>query len=129
MWPYTKAELDDGDPSKNGIGRMQMDQLSTSILNTPGNAVFRNATFAQILRHPSLGSIGGSDPVAAAQAGTAQGSYILFSAGPDGVYFSRQDGPGTPQDPIDDIITETDPDYSNPIIVKEYDDIRVFGGG
>ena len=30
---------------------------------------------------------------------------------------------------IDDIVTEQAPDYSNPTIVKEYDDIRVFGGG
>jgi len=117
MWPYTKAtEL-------GKVGQDQTDSETGSILNT---AQFPEATFAQILRHPSLGSFG---TVAEAQAGTAQGAYILFSAGPDGIYFSRADGPGTAQLAVDDIVNELAPDYSNPAIVKEYDDIRIFGGG
>ncbi len=119
MWPYTRAtEL-------GKFGEDQTDSETGSILNN-ADQTLGDATFAQILRHPSLGSFG---TVVEAQAGTSQGAYILFSSGPDGIYFSKQDGPGTPQDPIDDIVTEQDPDYSNPTIVKEYDDIRVFGGG
>ncbi len=124
MWPYTTVEADPGDQKRNGLGRMKTDQLCTSILNRAGDP---DATFAQILRHPSLGSFGDPDPIASALAGTAQGGYILFSSGPDGIYFSQEDGPGTPQVPVDDIVTGGL--YSNPTIVKEYDDIRVFGGG
>ena len=80
-------------------------------------------TFAQILRPPSLGNYGTLDY---AQAGTAQGAYILISAGPDGIYFSEQDGPGTTALPVPDIVIG---EYDNPTIVKEYDDIRIFGGG
>ncbi len=123
MWPYTRVEGDPDNATKNGLGRMGTDQLNTSILNTADEP---DATFAQILRHPSLGSFGDA---AAAQAGTAQGAYILFSSGPDGIYFSQEDGPGTPQVPVEDIVTGGPPDYSSPTIVKEYDDIRVFGGG
>ena len=113
MKPYTTSMK---------LGEFGKDQNVLSILNT---APDENATFAQILRHPSLGSFGDA---LKAQAGTARGAYILISAGPDGIYFSRQDGPGTLQVPIDDII-EGNPDYQNPTIVKEYDDIRIFGGG
>ena len=113
MKPYTTSMK---------LGEFGKDQNVLSILNT---APDENATFAQILRHPSLGSFGDA---LKAQAGTARGAYILISAGPDGIYFSRQDGPGTLADPIDDII-EGNPDYQNPTIVKEYDDIRIFGGG
>ncbi len=113
MLPYTSA---------TNLGELGRDQKVLSILNTATNP---NATFAQILRHPSLGNFGTE---AYAQAGTAQGAYILISAGPDGVYFSRKDGPGTPEMPVDDIV-EGNADYQNPAIVKEYDDIRIFGGG
>ncbi len=111
MMPYTRS---------TALGEFGKDQDTLSILNTADDP---DATFAQILRHPSLGNFG-TDIFA--QAGTAQGAYILISAGPDGIYFSEQDGPGTPANPIDDIVTG---DYDNPAIVKEYDDIRIFGGG
>ena len=69
--------------------------------------------------------------------GIARGAYVLLSAGPDGIFFSRGDGPGTPADTdgdgapnwVDDIVTNTNPDYNRPKVVEEYDDIRVFGGG
>jgi len=111
MLPYTTSEK---------LGEFGKNQLALSILNT---APEPEATFAQILRHPSLGDYG-SIPLA--QAGTARGSYILISAGPDGIYFSEQDGPGTTALPVTDIVTG---EYENPTIVKEYDDIRIFGGG
>ncbi len=113
MKPYTTSAV---------LGEFGKDQNVLSILNS---APDKEATFAQIMRHPSLGSYGS---IAEAQAGTARGAYILFSAGPDGIYFSKTDGPGTLQDPIDDIV-EGLPEHQNPTIVKEYDDIRIFGGG
>ena len=72
-----------------------------------------DAAFAQVLRHPSLGSYGDA---AATQRGTAQGSYILISAGPDGIYFSTKDGPGTPEEPILDLFDSGNPeDYTDQI--------------
>ena len=111
MLPYTTS---------TALGEFGKDQSTLSILNLAANP---EATLAQILRHPSLGNFGSID---LAQAGTAQGAYILISAGPDGIYFSEQDGPGTTQLPVSDIVTGQ---YENPTIVKEYDDIRIFGGG
>jgi len=113
MLPYTMSPK---------LGEFGKDQMALSILNT---AADQEATFAQILRHPSLGNY--DNGAADAQAGTAQGAYILISAGPDGIYFSRKDGPGTTEIPVDDIVDDVD--YQNPTIVKEYDDIRIFGGG
>jgi len=115
MLPYTKSL---------SLGEFGKDQNVLSILNTADDTA---DTLAQILRHPSLGSYGDA---AAAQAGTAQGSYVLISAGADGIYFSTRDGPGTPEIPVIDLFaTGNADDYSNPTIVKEYDDIRIFGGG
>ena len=113
MLPYTRS---------TALGEFGKDQITLSILNTAGDP---EATLAQILRHPSLGNF--VNGAADAQAGTAQGAYILISAGPDGVYFSRKDGPGTAEIPVDDIVDDVD--FQNPTIVKEYDDIRIFGGG
>ncbi len=121
MLPYTTS------PKLGEFGRDQTNTAPSkgplgSILNSAADP---DATFAQILRHPSLGDIGS---IPFAQAGTAQGAYILLSAGPDGIYFSAQDGPGTPADPIDNIVDGL-VEHRNPAILKEYDDIRIFGGG
>ena len=118
---YTKGMLPYTTSTK--LGEFGKDQLALSILNTAPGQLLQDATFAQILRHPSLGNFGTEDY---AQAGTAQGAYILISAGPDGIYFSEQDGPGTTVLPVNDIVIGQ---YDNPAIVKEYDDIRIFGGG
>lgn len=91
-----------------------------SILSGPSLYDF-NATFAQIIRHPSFGAP--TEPLT----GTARGAYVLISPGKDGIYFSRQDGPGTPGNPVSNIIN--DQDFGNPQVVEEYDDIRLFGGG
>ncbi len=120
MLPYTTS---------TALGEFGKDQMVLSILNA-GGQMRQEATFAQILRHPSFGTYGGGPGQAMdrAQAGTAQGAYVLISAGPDGVYFSRQDGPGTTDSPVGNILFGNQ-QFSNPAIVKEYDDIRIFGGG
>jgi len=87
----------------------------------------RLGNFAQVLRHPSFGTWD-SDPLDGTNVREvrARGAYALISAGPDGVFFSAEDGPGRPDDPVTDL---TDPDYSNPQSIEEYDDVRLFGGG
>ena len=116
--PYTGSE---------GLGELGANQTSSggnvrySILNAPSPDP--EATFAQIIRHPALG-----DPMDPINTGTARGAYALVSAGADGIFFSRTDGPGSQIAPIDNIVNE-DLEYSNPSIVDEYDDLRIFGGG
>ncbi|MHC4414054.1 MAG: type II secretion system protein [Planctomycetota bacterium] len=109
--PYT------GSTALGEIGQDQTDPEGGSVLNL-GDF---DATFAQIIRHPAFGEP--DDPLN----GTARGAYSLFSAGPDGIYFSRKDGPGSPAEPVNNIVD--DPDFGNPRVVEEYDDIRRFGGG
>lgn len=91
--------------------------LNPSILNVSPN---NDETFAQIIRAPGFGKPG--EPLS----GTARGAYVLISAGPDGIYFSLTDGPGSPSEPVDDIV---DGEFGNPRVVREYDDVRIFGGG
>ena len=106
------------------FGRNQVYNAS----DNPGGSILagpslydRDATFAQIIRHPSFGEP--DEPLT----GTARGAYVLISAGKDGIYFSRKDGPGTPAVPVSNIINH--PEFGNPQVVEEYDDIRLFGGG
>jgi type II secretory pathway pseudopilin PulG len=65
-------------------------------------SVDRYGNLAAIIAHPALEA-------------TARGAYAVFSAGPDGIYYSRSDGPGGTG--------------IGPTIADEYDDIRRFGGG
>ena len=116
MLGATKPYINSG-----GLGeldRSQTNPLRGSILKLAADP---SATLAQIIRHPSFGAP--TEPLT----GTARGAYVLISAGKDGVYFSIADGPGTLGDPVDNIVD--DPDFGNPRVVEEYDDIRVFGGG
>jgi type II secretory pathway pseudopilin PulG len=114
MTPYTESSR---------LGKLAANQMSLSILN---QADEKEATFAQLLRHPGFGSFGTVDD---AMNGTPRGAFVLFSAGPDGVYFSIKDGPGTPKTPEFNIVDNADGAYNTPRVVEEYDDIRVFGGG
>ncbi len=100
------------------LGDLGEDQLNRSLLNQ-GSDVEQDETFAQILRHPALG-----DPDNPLATGEARGGFILISAGPDGIFFSTEDGPGDAGSPVTLIVGEYPP-----TIVDEYDDIRVFGGG
>ncbi|MCH8165690.1 MAG: type II secretion system protein [Planctomycetes bacterium] len=111
MTPYTES---------TALGEFGKDQMALSIFNV-GSAEEQDATFAQIIRAPAFGKPG--EPLN----GTARGAYVLISAGPDGIYFSVTDGPGSPSNPVEDIVN--DPDFGNPRVVREYDDVRMFGGG
>jgi prepilin-type N-terminal cleavage/methylation domain-containing protein len=54
----------------------------------------------------------------------ARGTFVLFSAGPDGVYFAGSDGPGTVTEPVVDLLLDDLPTD----IAVEYDDLLSFGG-
>ncbi len=94
------------------LGELQKDQVVNSILNTSPNT---DATLARLLTHPAIDN-------------QAKGGICLISAGPDGIYFSRIDGPGSNAAPIDDIVTNPNAEYNNIKVVDDYDDIRIFGG-
>jgi prepilin-type N-terminal cleavage/methylation domain-containing protein len=106
-------------------GRSQLGADKGSVLNAAGGvgSVGQNRVFAQILRHTGFAA------ESASFAGTARGAYALFSAGPDGVYFAVDDGPGTPSQKIGEGIAVDDFIGMGPSIISEFDDVRVFGGG
>jgi len=112
--PYTES---------SALGEVGLDQ-DRSILNAfSAGSDNQYATMAQFIRHPAFGEFQGIEN---ALTGTARGAYFLFSAGKDGVYFSVDDGPGSNDAPVEDIVADNQ--FANPQVLDEYDDIRVFGG-
>lgn len=111
------------------LGRLRKDQTHTqygTILD-PNNADGMELEIAaQMIRHPAFGPR--DDPLN----GTPRGGFVLFSAGPDGIYFSKVDGPGENKDTRrigeSPSITEFISDLG-PRAFDDFDDIRVFGGG
>jgi hypothetical protein len=99
------------------LGELSADQTA-SVLNAAA-AANRNPTLAQIIRNVSYG------PANQPNQGQKRGAIALISAGPDGVYFSKFDGIGTPNNPQTDVINTT----KGPAAIEEYDDVRVFAGG
>jgi len=94
------------------LAELGNDQNARSIFNT-ATPVTPEANLGKVLEHGAI-------------AGQARGAICLISAGKDGIYFSRNDGPGTGTLPVDDIVSAGP--NSNPKVVDMYDDIRVFGG-
>lgn len=117
----------DGYLKSTGLGELGQNQDYDS---SPGGSILTNSltnfekNYAYVLRHPALGS---SDPNDVMETSTARGAYVLISAGPDGIFFSAQDGPGAPGDEITAL--GGNPDINPDRAVDEYDDIRIFGGG
>jgi prepilin-type N-terminal cleavage/methylation domain-containing protein len=121
QWPYTRADAQMRWP----------DRPEGSLLSTEapyGSGGFpRHYTYgglAQIVRHPSLSAPGG-DPV---NADTPRGSIVIVSAGPDGIFFSAIDGPGSPDRPIG----SSDYPYEDflgdgPATIEEFDDLVISG--
>lgn len=106
------------------LGKDQLDEIRGSLFAIDPSK--RSEMLAQAIRSPAFGLA--DEPLGAEAA--ARGGFVLFSAGPDGIYFSKADGPGTPQEPIDGAGLTTDEFLElGPQIFDEFDDIRVFGGG
>ena len=124
--PFLIAGLD-GYLKSTGLGELGQNQDYDS---SPGGSILTDSltnfekNYAYVLRHPALGS---SDPNDVMETSTARGAYVLISAGPDGIFFSAQDGPGAPGDEITAL--GGNPDINPDRAVDEYDDIRLFGGG
>ena len=112
-----------------GLGALGQNQIYESS-NNPGGSILTDSisdyplNYAYVLRHAALGS---SDPSDVMETSTARGAYVLISAGPDGIFFSAQDGPGAPGDEVTEL--GGNPDINPDRAVDEYDDIRIFGGG
>jgi type II secretory pathway pseudopilin PulG len=105
----------------NALGELEKSQ-ATSLLNPASGVPSVDAALAQIIRSPGFGA------AATPLTGTPRGKFVLISAGPDGIYFSRNDGLGTASSPITNIVgTATNP--GGPASIDKWDDVRVFGGG
>lgn len=127
LTPYTQS------PGLGELGEAQSTKSLFSVANgvslgtpQPAAPVALNSFLAQVVRHAGMGHP--SHPV---PSGVARGRFALFSAGQDGIFYSSEDGPGSPGSPVTNIIVS---DFANngnfgPTVVEEmYDDIRVFGG-
>ncbi|MSR41020.1 MAG: hypothetical protein EXS10_03865 [Phycisphaerales bacterium] len=108
--PYT-ASVELGDSGQD----------QTNSLFNAAIATLRDATLAQIIRSSAFGK--NHEPLY----GNAKGSIALFSAGKDGVFFSKYDGPGSVTTAKIDIVTAAS-NPTGPDVVNEYDDVRVFTG-
>lgn len=111
-----------------GLGALGQDQVYDSTNNPAGSILTRTlpdylSNFAYLLRHPALGDTNVANVM---NTSTSRGAYVLISAGPDGIFFSAQDGPGARGDEV----TNLAPPAIEPVrAVEEFDDIRIFGGG
>ena len=91
----------------------------------------RRLTFGQLLRHPGLNAqvatgvtVTDADRV---YSGIPRGKYFLFSAGPDGVFFSRDQARTPSGTAMTDIVSQsTNPDGAK--VIEKFDDIVVSGG-
>ena len=106
-----------------GLGELRKQQAfsndaPTCILSQENNAFFEG-NVGRILANPAIREgVGNPDDLYT----QPRGSMLLLSAGPDGIYFSSQDGPGSEDEPIDDIFDATQ------AAIGEYDDILRFIG-
>lgn len=115
--PQFQTDVNAAYLDSTALGDMGEDQTAYSLFNVAPDP---DATFAQIIRTPSQGAA--DQPLYS----TARGKYALMSAGPDGIFFSQFDGPGTEGSPVNNIVSGQ---YGRPEVVKEYDDSVILGGG
>lgn len=126
MMPYLESD------SLGPFGRNQKydpgSNKGGSILNGP-NGSESDLMFGQIIRHPAFSSSSIATDHVNVYNGTPRGGYVLFSAGPDGIFFSAADGPGSLQEPVGGSDYDLD-DFlgDGHEAVSAFDDLRVFGG-
>ncbi|MFM1823865.1 MAG: hypothetical protein RI967_2131 [Planctomycetota bacterium] len=102
--------------NSSALGELGQDQANSILRAATANQ--QNATLAQIIRNPAYGTA--SAPLTS----SPRGAIVVMSAGKDGIFFARNDGPGSQTSPVVNIVTIP----AGPYAVNEYDDIRVFGG-
>lgn len=102
------------------LGGRSVNQVYDAGNNVPGSilSVFNpvdqgDLNLARIIEHPAL-------------PGQPRGAFMLLSPGPDSVYLSASDGPGTQEMPVTAI---QDPTAVPATAIAEYDDVVTFGGG
>ncbi len=130
LLPYTLS---------TALGELGADQTRTgngssySIFNTDSAggqsaARARDLTLGQLIRHPAqTTSLASATDAAKVDAGSPRGKYMLFAAGPDGIYFSASQGFGTVASPKGDIVTASQ-NADGPRVAERYDDVLIAGG-
>jgi prepilin-type N-terminal cleavage/methylation domain-containing protein len=121
-----------GDSSADQTDATKGSVFGTTSAGGQSGAIARDLTLGQLIRHPGLnaqsatgtGSLADADKV---WAGTARGKYFLFSAGPDGIFFSRAQATTPTGTAMTDIVgSATNP--AGPQVIERYDDVVVSGG-
>ena len=131
MLPYINS-TQIGDSSADQTDATRGSVLSTTSAGGQSGAIARDLTLGQLIRHPGLNaqSASSSAPMTDADkvwAGTPRGKYFLFSAGPDGIFFSRAQATTSSGSAMTDIVgSATNP--AGPQVIERYDDIVVSGG-
>jgi prepilin-type N-terminal cleavage/methylation domain-containing protein len=121
-----------GDSSADQTDATKGSVFSTTSAGGQSGAIARDLTLGQLIRHPGLnaqsatgtGSLTDADKV---WAGTARGKYFLFSAGPDGIFFSRAQATTSTGTAMTDIVGSAN-NPAGPQIIERYDDVVVSGG-
>jgi len=103
--PYIKARF---------LGEQSANELAGCILNFgPAIPPLQDTNLKRILEHPAVKD-------------QARGAILVFSAGPDGIYWSQFDGPGAPNAGVLDISNAAQ--YPAKVL-DDYDDVVMFAGG
>jgi len=122
-----ESSADQTDTTKGSV-------FSTTSAGGQSGAVARDLTLGQLIRHPGLnaqsstgsGSVSDTDRI---WAGTPRGKYFLFSAGPDGIFFSRAQATTSMGTAMTDIVNSTASfNPAGPQVIERYDDVVVSGG-
>ncbi|MFM1936352.1 MAG: hypothetical protein RI990_1311 [Planctomycetota bacterium] len=119
-----EASLDQTDATKGSV-------LNTTSAGGQSAAIARNLTFGQLIRHAALNAQTATTTSDAERiwAGTARGKYFMFSPGPDGIYFSRDQVRTSTGAPLSDIVnTALNANPDGPKVVERYDDVVLSGG-
>ena len=120
-----ESSADQTDTTKGSV-------FSTTSAGGQSGAVARDLTLGQLIRHPGLnaqsstgsGSVSDTDRI---WAGTPRGKYFLFSAGPDGIFFSRAQATTSTGSAMTDIVSSAN-NSAGPQVIERYDDVVVSGG-
>lgn len=121
-----------GDTSTDQTDTTKGSVFSTTSAGGQSGAIARELTLGQLIRHPGLnaqsstgsGSVSDTDRI---WAGTPRGKYFLFSAGPDGIYFSRAQATTSTGTAMTDIVGSAN-NPAGPQVIERYDDVVVSGG-